>query len=48
MIIISAVFSLLIIGKAPVSVGIYFIVSAVFSFLEDFLYRVYLKKAATV
>lgn len=47
-IIISAVFSLLIIGKAPVSVGIYFIVSAVFSFLEDFLYRVYLKKAATV
>ncbi len=46
-IMVSAVFSLFIMSKSPVSVAIYFITSAIFSFIEDLAYRIYMKKFVT-
>lgn len=41
--ILNTIFSLLITIKAPVAIGIYFITTGVFSFVEELIFRIYIK-----
>ncbi|MCX7695794.1 MAG: YidC/Oxa1 family membrane protein insertase [Caloramator sp.] len=41
--ILNTIFSILITIKAPVAIGIYFITTGVFSFVEELIFRIYIK-----
>ncbi len=43
-ILMTAIISILFVGKAPVGVGIYLITSSIFSFMEELVYRFYIRR----
>ena len=46
-IIITTIFSLLITVKAPIAIGIYFITTSLFSFIEEIAFRLYIRNMVT-